>query len=86
MVFQKSRVLAQDGELLPKSDILESQLATSLEGKASGHGVTFREWRFEGTPLETRADSESLESDTCPVQHLRIHVDGLDDATERFRD
>ena len=25
---------AEDGELLPKSDILESQLATSLEGRA----------------------------------------------------
>ena len=24
---------AEDGELLPKSDILESQLATSLEGR-----------------------------------------------------
>ena len=32
-LFQKGRVLAQDGELLPKSDILESQLATSLEGR-----------------------------------------------------
>ena len=51
-----------------------------MQSQASGHGVTFRERRFEGTPLETRADSESLESDTCPVQHLRIHVDGLDDA------
>ena len=32
-LFQKGRVLAQDGVLLPKSDILESQLATSLEGR-----------------------------------------------------
>ena len=34
-LFQKGRVLAQDGdgELLPKSDILESQLATNLEGR-----------------------------------------------------
>ena len=27
---------AEDGELLPKSDILESQLATSLEGRDEG--------------------------------------------------
>ena len=55
-LFQKGRVLAQDGEdgeLLAKIDILESQLATSLEGrdqsanKRRNHaGMVPADWRL----------------------------------------